>query len=165
MLHLREEALVPAPIEGGAPSVCSGPPDGLNDETPTLRFEPMLGSNPTVSNVDIVLYSLFNIFRRLSRGTPLSPPQPSCDRFPYGLTSPTDAYARGLQRSLMPPPLTFKFVGMANYAPASFHNLIDDDVESDRSSIDDMVAPSHPLSQECAMADTPRQQLVVVESL
>ena len=72
VLRLREEVLVPAPVGEGAPSVGSGPPGDLNDETPVLRSEPTLGSNPTVSNIHIVLYSLFNIFRRLSKGTPLS---------------------------------------------------------------------------------------------
>ena len=66
---------------------------------------------------------------------------------------------------LTPPPLTSKFVGMAGYAPASFHNLMDDEVESDDSSISDIVAPSHPLSRECAMADAPGQSPVVAESL
>ena len=63
VLYLYEEALVPMPIGGGAPSTGPRPPDNLNVETPALRFEPMLGSNPIVSNVHIVLYSLFNIFR------------------------------------------------------------------------------------------------------
>ena len=128
------------------PSVGSRPPGDLNDETPALRSEPTLGSNPTVSNVHFVLYSLFNIFRRLSGGTPLSPPRPPCNRFPYGIASLADAYARGLQKMLTPPALTSEFVGMAGYAPASFHDLMDDEVESDSSSISDIVAPSHPLS-------------------
>jgi len=64
-----------------------------------------------------------------------------------------DVYARGLQNMLALPPLTSKFMGIANYAPASFHDLMDDGVESDGSSISDVVAPSHPLSHECAMAD------------
>ena len=63
------------------------------------------------------------------------------------------------------PPLTFEFMGMASYAPASFHDLMDDKVESDGSSIGDVVAPSHPLSQECAMADALGQPPVVAESL
>ena len=63
VLRLHEEALVPEPVGGGAPSVSSRPPGDLNDETPALRSEPTLGSKPTVSNVHIVLYSLFNIFR------------------------------------------------------------------------------------------------------
>jgi len=66
---------------------------------------------------------------------------------------------------LVPLPLTSKFVGMTDYAPASFHDLRDDDVESDGSSIGDVVAPSHPLSCECAMADAPGQPLVMVECL
>ena len=66
---------------------------------------------------------------------------------------------------LAPPPLTSKFMGMASYAPVSFHDLLDDDVESDGSSIGDVVAPSHPLSLECAMMDAPGQPPVVVESL
>ena len=61
-LRLHKEALVPAPTGGGAPSVGPRPLDDLNVKTPTLRFEPMLGSNSTVSNVHIVLYSLFNTF-------------------------------------------------------------------------------------------------------
>ena len=47
---------------------------------------------------------------------------------------------------LVPPPITFKFVGMVSYALASFHDLMDDEVGSNGSSIDDVVAPSHPLS-------------------
>ena len=54
------------------------------------------------------------------------------------------------------PPLTSEFMGMAGYAPASFHDLIEDEIESDGSSIGDVVAAGHPLSRECAMADAPR---------
>ena len=66
--------------------------------------------------------------------------------------SPMDAYARGLQKIMAPPPLTFEFVGMASYAPICFLDIMDDDVGSDGSSIGDM-APSHRPSQECAMMD------------
>ena len=66
---------------------------------------------------------------------------------------------------LVPPPLTSEFMGMASYTPASFHDLLDDDVESDSSSIGDVVAPRHPLSRECAMADALGQSPMVVESL
>ena len=47
---------------------------------------------------------------------------------------------------LAPPPLTSEFVGMASYALTTFHELLDDEVESDNSSIGDIMAPSHPLS-------------------
>ena len=99
-----------------------------------------------VSDLHIVLYSLFNTFRRLSEGTLLSPPRPPCDWFPYGFVSPMGAYAWGLRRMLTPPPLTFELVGMAGYAPASFHDLVDDEVKSNGSNISDVVAPGHPMS-------------------
>ena len=54
-----------------------------------------------------------------------------------------------------PPPITSEFVGMASYAPTYFLDLMDEDVESDGSSIGD-VAPSHRQSREYAMADAPR---------
>ena len=92
VLHLREETLVPALI-GGAPSIGSGTHDDFNNEASALHCEQTLCSNPAVSNVHTIIYLLFSIFRRLYGGTPLSPPRPPCDWFPYGLTSPTDAYA------------------------------------------------------------------------
>ena len=76
-----------------------------------------------------------------------------------------DAYAWGLQKMLRPPPLTSKFMGMVGYAPTSFHDLVDDEVESDGSSVGDVMAPSHPLSWECAMVDALGQPSVVAESL
>ena len=63
VLRLRKEALVPAPVGGGAPSVDTGTPDDFNDEAPALRSKPTLGSNLAVSNVHTVIYSLFTIFR------------------------------------------------------------------------------------------------------
>ena len=65
---------------------------------------------------------------------------------------------------LAPPPLASEFMGMASYAPITFHELLDDEVESDGSGISD-VAPSHRPSRECAMADAPGQPPVVVEYL
>ena len=92
ILNLHEEALILEPV-GGAPSICSGTYDDFNDEASMLHFEQTLCSTPVVSNVHAVIYLLFSIFHRLSRGSLLSPPRPPCDWFPYGLTSPTDAYA------------------------------------------------------------------------
>ena len=73
VLHLCEEVVVPASTGGGAPSAGPGPLDDLNVETPALRLEPMLGSNPMMSDVHIVLYSQFNTFHQFSGGTLLSP--------------------------------------------------------------------------------------------
>ena len=46
VLHLSEEALVLAPVGGGAHPVSFGTPGDLNNEAPALRSEPTLGSNP-----------------------------------------------------------------------------------------------------------------------
>ena len=62
VLHLREETLVPAPVRG-APSIGSRTHDDFNDEVPALHSEQTLCSNPAVSNVHTVIYSLFTIFR------------------------------------------------------------------------------------------------------
>ena len=80
--------------------------------------------------------------------------RPPYDRFPYGLASPTDAYARGHRRMPASPSLMSEFMGMASYAPTYFLDLMDDDVESDSPSIGD-VAPSHRRSREYAVADAP----------
>ena len=47
---------------------------------------------------------------------------------------------------LTPPSLTSEFVEMVGYAPAFFHDLVNDEVKSDGSSIGDVMAPFHPLS-------------------
>ena len=84
----------------------------------------------------------------------MSPSRPPYGRFPYGLVSPMDAYARGLQKIMALPPLMSEFVGMASYGPTYFLDIMDDDVGSDDSSIGD-AAPSHRPSRECAMTDAP----------
>ena len=62
VLHLREEALVPALVRG-APSIGSGTHDDFNDEAHALHSEQTLCSNPVVSNVHTIIYSLFTISR------------------------------------------------------------------------------------------------------
>ena len=64
----------------------------------------------------------------------------------------------------MSPPLMSEFMGMVSYAPTCFYELLDDEAESDSSSIGDVV-PGHRPSWECAMADTLGQPPVVAESL
>ena len=95
VLHLHEEAFVPAPV-GGAPSIGSRTHDDFNNEAPALHSEQILCSNPAISNMRTVIYSLFTTSHRSSGGTVLPVPQTPYDQFPYGLVSPTDAYARGL---------------------------------------------------------------------
>ena len=107
-----------------------------------------------MSNIHVVIYLLCSIFRQIPGGLPLSPSQPPYGRFPYGLASSADVYARGLQKVLAPHPLMSEFVGMASYAPTYFLDIMDDDVGSDGSSIGD-VASSHRRSREYATADAP----------
>ena len=140
VLHLREQARDPAPV-GEAFSIDSGTRN-LNGAASALHSEQTLCSNPTVSNMHTIIYSLFTISRRLSGGTIFTTPRTPYDRFPYGLVPPVDACAQGLQGTLPPSPLISEFMGMASYAPTTFHELLDDEVESDGSSIGD-VAPSH----------------------
>ena len=73
VLHLREEALVSAPV-GGMPSIGSKMHGDFNDEASVLYSEQTLCSNPAVSNVHGVIYLLFSIFHRLPGGTSLPPP-------------------------------------------------------------------------------------------
>ena len=56
-----------------------------------------------------------------------------------------------------------KFVGMVGFVPVVYHELPDNEGESDGSSIGDVVSRHHP-SRECAMADGPAQPPVVAES-
>ena len=62
VLHLCEEALVPSPV-GGAPSIGFGTNDDFDGVAYALHSEQTLCSNPAVSNVHVVIYLLFSIFR------------------------------------------------------------------------------------------------------
>ena len=137
--YIHEEAHDLAPV-GGTSSIDSGTRD-FDSAASALHSEQTLCSNPTVSNMRAT-HSLFTISHQSPRGNVPPTPQTPYDWFPYGLTSSVDAYARGLQRMLVPSPLAFEFVGMAGCAPAVFHELLDNEGESDSSSISD-VAPCH----------------------
>jgi hypothetical protein len=80
-----------------------------------------------MSDVDLLLFLLRNIFRQLSGGTPLSPPRLLHGRFLFGLTNTAGVYARELWKIMSRPLLTIEFVGMTGYSPASFHDLFSDD--------------------------------------
>ena len=62
VLRLHEEALVPA-LVGGAPSIGSETHDDFNVEASALHSEQTLCSNPVVSNVHTIIYSLLTISR------------------------------------------------------------------------------------------------------
>ena len=151
VLHLHEEAHDPAPV-GGTSSIDSGTRD-FDGTASALHSEQTLCSNPTVSNMRAT-HSLFTISHQSPGGNVPPTPQTPYDRFPCGLASSVDAYARGLRGMLAQCLLTSEFVGVVGFVPAIPHKLPDDDGESDGSSIGD-VAPRHCPSRECAMADTP----------
>ena len=153
VLRLREEAHVPAPVEG-APSIDSGTRD-IEGVTSALLSEQTLCSNLVVNNTRTATYSSFTIPNRAPGETVSSTPQTPHDRFPYDLASSADMYTRGLRRVLAPFPLTSEFMGMAGCVPVVSDELPDDEGESDGSSISD-VAPCHCPSCECAMADALR---------
>ena len=62
VLHLREEALILAPI-GGAPSIGSGTHNDFNDVASTLHSEQTLCSNPAMSNIHAIIHLLHSILR------------------------------------------------------------------------------------------------------
>ena len=94
ILRLCKEALVPAPV-GGVPSIGSGTHDDFDDEAPTLHSEQTLCSNPVVSNICSVIYSLFTIFHRLSRAAALFAPQPRMTGSPTASCPPWTRTLRG----------------------------------------------------------------------
>ena len=109
----------------------------------------------------LAIYCLSPILRRdpIVHAANAMRPVPLRPHVPHGricLGAPKDAGAA---------PSHIRIRGMVSYAPASFHDLMDDEVESDGSSIGDVMAPSHPLSWECTMVDALGQSSVVAESL
>jgi hypothetical protein len=89
-------------LEGDTTS--TNPPADLDIEALARRIELMLSDNPSASNMDLLLFSLRNIFRQLSKGTLLSLPRSPHGRSLFGLTNAASVYSKELRRGLLQPP-------------------------------------------------------------
>ena len=59
----------------------------------------MMASNPTVEDVNLVLFCLANISRQLMSGPPLQTPRSFSERLPFGLRNAVSIYAREARKA------------------------------------------------------------------
>jgi hypothetical protein len=161
-LHLHKEATPLMSLEGD--TSLTDTRASLDIKALAWCIELMLGANTFASDVDLLLFSLCNVFHQFFKGIPLSPPCSPRGRFPFGLTNAPSVYTREGWEIMLQPPLATEFVGMTGYSPASFHNLFfDDDLLSKGSNVGDVSSPGYPALRECTMADVQGRRLVLVE--
>ena len=98
----------------------------------------MMASNPTVEDVNLVLFSLANVSRQLAGGPPLAPPCSFSERLPFGLRNVASVYAREARKATQGYQPASQFVGMTESYPDSVHDLLCyEDPLSDSSSTGD----------------------------
>jgi hypothetical protein len=68
------------------------------------RIALMMASNPTVENVNLVLFYLANVFQQLAGGLPLPTPRSFSKRLPFSLRNSASVYARELHKAASPYP-------------------------------------------------------------
>jgi hypothetical protein len=120
---------------------------------------------PAAEDVDLILYSLANVSRELTGGTPLSTPCPSREHAAFGLVDFADTYVQEVHRTMRERQPTPLFVSMAGSYPASIHDLLcDEDPLSEGSSMGDNYpnGPSPP-QHVCAMATAPHEPPLEVQ--
>ena len=121
------------------------------------RIALMMASNPTVEDVNLVLFSLANISRQLAGGPPLPTSHSFSEWLPFGLRNSASIYAREMHKAAQGRQPTSRFVGMTGSHPDSVHDLLCyEDLLSDSSSTGDnnLEGASVP-PRVCAMADAP----------
>jgi hypothetical protein len=170
-LRLHEEEAAPAATEESAP-----PPKlhklkrrrsvrrRIRKRRPSLptravlrRIALMVASNPAVEDVNLVLFSLANIFRQLAGGPPLVTPRSFSEQLPFGLRNSASVYARELHKATQGRRPTPQFVGMTESYPNSVHDLLcyEDPLSNSFSMGDNHLEGTSAPHRVCAMADAP----------
>ena len=82
----------------------------------------MMASNPTVEDVNLVLFSLANVSRQLAGGPPLPTPRSFSERLPFGLCNSMSVYAQEMHKAAQGRQPMTQFVGMTGSYTDSVHD-------------------------------------------
>jgi len=101
-------------------------------------------------------FSFANVMTRLAGGKPLSPEyliQSASTALLFGLCNTTKTIGHLVAQRMPPSPVNDEFMGMTEYVPESFHDLLVEEPESPSGS--NSSRGSHHPSRECFMTGTP----------